>query len=112
LRASPASAFDLASALQVFIFSCWVCGAAVAAGAAAVEPPLRQVFMKALRSAPASALVFASALQSFIFCCCAVSGLAVLAASCANAADEPNASATARANENVVFSCMICFLSE
>src|SRR5450830_1736338 len=69
LRSSPF--LPAASALQVFIFSCWVTGAAAAASGLS----LRQLFMKALRSSPF--LPAASALQVFIFSCWGVIGLAV-----------------------------------
>ncbi len=65
LRSSPLSDLALASALQVFIFSCWV-------AALALPPAFRQLLMNALRSSPLSALVVASALQAVIFSCCAV----------------------------------------
>ena len=55
----------MASALQVFIFSCWV-------AALALPPAFRQLLMNALRSSPLSDLALASALQLFIFSCCAV----------------------------------------
>src|SRR6478609_963894 len=95
LRASPLSfSFD-ASALQDFIFSCCVC---LAAGAAAVVSPLRQLLMNVLRSSPV--LPVACLLQSTMRCCCGVIVLAGLAVSCADAMPHPNASATASASEN------------
>lgn len=57
---------SLASALQVFIFSCWGVNAAPAGSPGLPE---RHSFMKLLRSSPLMDLVFASALQVFIFSC-------------------------------------------
>src|SRR6185312_15244005 len=76
LRSAPLSVLVLASALQLFIFSCCV---ALAAGAAAALSPFRQELMKVLRSAPF--LPVASLLQSAMRCCCAVSGFLAAGAS-------------------------------
>src|SRR4029077_19272541 len=66
----PVGALVLASALQVFIFSCWLLSFFSVVAAGWLE---RHSFMNALRASPVSALVFASALQVVIFPCCAVS---------------------------------------
>src|SRR5256885_9695360 len=77
LRSAPFRPLLLASALQVFIFSCWVLpfaaaepaapeAAAVAPVVAAVLFSDRQLFMKVLRSAPFNPLAVASALQLVI----------------------------------------------
>src|SRR6185437_12020620 len=76
LRSAPLSAFVLASALQDFIFSCWV---VLADGAAAAAlSPFRHELMNVLRSAPF--LPVACLLQSMIRCCWAVCGLVAAAA--------------------------------
>src|SRR6185312_2811176 len=75
LRAVPLRALAFASALQDFIFSCWLLRLL---GCAA--PELRQLFMNCLRSAPDRLFALASTLQLFIFCCCAVSACAPMAA--------------------------------
>src|SRR6185312_7144694 len=75
LRSAPLSALVLASALQLFIFSCWV---SLADGAAAMAcSPFRHELMKVLRSAPF--LPVACLLQSIIRCCWAVCGLVAAA---------------------------------
>lgn len=74
LRSAPFKVFAFASALQVFIFSCWDESAAGApAGAASPGFFDRHSFMKLLRSLPFNSLALASALQVFIFSCWAVS---------------------------------------
>src|SRR6516225_60609 len=64
LRWSPVSPLVLASALQVFIFSCCLL-------ISSCDTPLddRQVDMNDLRSAPVTPLALASAAHSFIFSC-------------------------------------------
>jgi len=64
----------VASALQVFIFCCWLllvvaAGAVAAPEVAAALFSDRQLFMKVLRSAPFNPLAVASALQLVIFSC-------------------------------------------
>src|SRR6266436_3333737 len=66
LRPAPFSPLVVASALQVFILSCWLLPVVPAAPAVLSD---RQLFMNVLRSAPFSPLAVASALQVVIFCC-------------------------------------------
>src|SRR5579864_6014920 len=87
LRSAPLRPLDVASALQVFIFSCWLLPLAAVPLSAD-----RQVFMKALRSAPASPLLLASALQEVIFSCwllCVACAQAPCPATSASAAPIP-----------------------
>ena len=58
LRASPFRAWVVASALQVFILSCWV---ATGAGVA-----LRQLLIKVLRSSPLRVLALAVGVLAFV----------------------------------------------
>src|SRR5579863_1845874 len=83
LRSAPFSPLELASALQLFIFSCWLL---VLAGAAGCSD--RQLFMNDLRSSPLRLLDVASVLQVFIFSCWLLAGFAAVAvpAAWANAA--------------------------
>src|SRR2546430_17541502 len=80
LRSAPFRPLLLASALQVFIFSCWVLpfaaaepaapeAAAVAPVVAAVLFSDRQLLVKVLRPAPFNPLAVASALPLVILCC-------------------------------------------
>src|ERR1700730_18881280 len=74
LRSAPFSPLVVASALQVFIFSCWLLPVAAAGAAVVPDVPAavrsdRQLFMNVLRSAPFSPFAFASALQVVILCC-------------------------------------------
>src|SRR3546814_7595928 len=75
LRSAPLSALVLASALQLFIFACWVVSVDAAADAEAW--PFRHELMNVLRSAPF--LPVAWWLQSIIRCCWAVCGLVAAA---------------------------------
>src|SRR5262245_32751577 len=85
LRSSPFRLLVLASALQLFIFSCWLLPVLL------VEPELfdRHLDMKALRSSPVSCFEEASALQLVILACWLFSAWAngTWAASAASAAD-------------------------
>ncbi|MNF83002.1 hypothetical protein D3C84_653150 [compost metagenome] len=60
----------MASALQVFIFSC--CGVKAGTASVAAGVALRQLLMKALRSSPLRLLAVASALQVVILFCWSV----------------------------------------
>ena len=80
-----------------------------AAGAAAVDSPLRQLDMNVLRSSPV--LPVACLLQSTMRCCCGVSVFAG-AGSAAEARLHPNASATESASENFAFRSMMEILSK
>src|ERR1700724_963542 len=85
LRSSPFRPLLPASALQLFIFSCWLLPLAWL-----VPLADRQVFMYALRSSPLSPCVFASALQLVIFSCWLFWASAASPASSASAAPIPN----------------------
>src|SRR6516164_10616676 len=81
LRSAPVSPLVLASALQVFIFSCCLL-------MSSWDTPLddRQLDMNVLRSVPVTPLALASAAHSFIFSCWLFRcGACVAVAVCASA---------------------------
>src|SRR5450432_3290834 len=80
LWASPVGALVLASALQVFIFSCWLLPLAVSVVGCAD----RQFDMNCLWASPVGALVLASALQAFILSCWVLLVVAWAIEPCAN----------------------------
>src|SRR5450432_3175837 len=90
LWASPVGALVLASALQVFIFSCWLLPLAVSVVGCAD----RQFDMNCLWASPVGALVLASALQAFILSCWLLSVVAWATVTCANPTASTAAAAT------------------